>query len=512
MRWANPLFVQEMAQHWKSLGFVKGVEFWGQSFWNWPYTYDKVSPKLLYLDRDAPFYEVVGRYLWNADRDSDAEKAFWINYYSKRFGSREVGALLSQWYEMSGSIGPGLINLNATRVANWWSSVALMQQNVDQILEYNKNLNATPYTLYREAGRARQRFYPRPFDAYFFERYKAKYQLPIAGKSLPMFKEFYPYKERMQVDDLEQRKCMPVSQYAEYLVKGEVVDACLTPDKVIRLLHDLACESVALAEKAVEAAGDSPHKVELERFVTDSKIFKLATEALMAKEDAAILKARMLLEGNYSQQAGAFIKKMEESVQIYQKLHDLGMSCYTKASFRITWRNGLNEFKGDLAKQKKWLARAAANAAKTTRPDGLTRVENTIDGGIRIDAEEMLGPWKVGTAKYGDFEGWGYITPTQAGETKPITARIKNDASMECMVSVRALKGGAHQDRALAIEVNGKRLKTTHQGKGPAKGEYTWEEAGVVELPAGVVEVKLYPIGKKHPCADTILLTPHTDK
>ena len=354
MRWANPLFVQEMAQHWKSLGFVRGVEFWGQSFWDWPYTYDRVSPRLLYLDRDAPFYAVVGRYLWHADRQAKEEKAFWIKYYSERYGSRDVGELLADWYEVSGSIGPGLINLNATRVANWWSSVALMQQNIDQILEYNKRLDETPYTLYREAGRANQRFYPRPYDNYVFERYQAKYGLPVEGETLPMFEEFYPYAERMGVKQLEQRKCMPVTQYAEYLVKGEPVESNLTPDKVVRLLNELAIEALALAQGAEEAA-DSPYKAELRRFVTDSRIFKLATEALMAKEDAAILKACMLQKKEYDkEQVDDFIEKMEASVQIYQKLHDLGQSCYTKASFRITWTNGLNEFKADLDRQRAW--------------------------------------------------------------------------------------------------------------------------------------------------------------
>jgi len=247
MRWANPLFVQEMAQHWKSLGFVSGVEFWEQSFWTWPYTYDKVTPRLLYIDRDAPFYAVAGRYLWDADRDSDAEETFWNDYYSKRFGSRDVGERIARWYEVSGSIGPGLINLNATRVANWWSSVVLMQQNVDQILDYNKSLDETPYTLHREAGRAGQRFYPRPFDDYFFQRYRAKHDLPVPGKTPDMFKEFGPYAERMNVKDLAQRKCMPVTQYAEYLVKNETVDTAMTPDRVIRLLHELACEALELA-------------------------------------------------------------------------------------------------------------------------------------------------------------------------------------------------------------------------------------------------------------------------
>ncbi|MCX6997352.1 MAG: hypothetical protein NTV49_09755 [Kiritimatiellaeota bacterium] len=354
MRWADPLFVREMAQHWKSLGFVSGVEFWGQSFWNWPQTYDKVNPPLLYLDRDAPFYAAAGRYLWHADRDAAEERSFWTDYHAKRFGSREVGERIARWYEVSGSIGPGLLNLNATRVANWWSAVVLMNQNVDQILNCNKSLEETPYTLHREAGRAQQRFYPQPFDAFFFERYRKKYGLPLVGKAAAMFKEFQPYADRMQVKDLGQRKCMPVSQFAAYLARHEPVESAMTPDKVVRLLHDLACEALALAEQAVQAAGDSPHKPELQRFLTDSRIFKLATEALMAKEDAAMIKASLLLAGKHDEkQAATFLAKMEESVRIYQELHDLGQACYTKASFEIDWNSGLKEFMNDLTAQKK---------------------------------------------------------------------------------------------------------------------------------------------------------------
>jgi hypothetical protein len=120
-------------------------------------------------------------------------------------------------------------------------------------------------------------------------------------------------------------------------LKGQPVASSLTPDRVIRLLNELACEALVIAEEAVKAAAP-PHKAELGRFVTDSRIFKLATEALTAKEDAAILKACMLQKKEYDKaEVEAFIEKMKASVHFYQQLHDLGQSCYTKASFRITW-------------------------------------------------------------------------------------------------------------------------------------------------------------------------------
>lgn len=231
-----------------------------------------------------------------------------------------------------------------------------MNQSVDEILEYNKRLDETPYTLNREAGRAQQRFYPRPFDEYFFHRYQKKYKLPIAGKNPEIFKEFYPYAERMQVKDLAQRKTMPVSQYAGYLIKNETIDFALAPDKIIRLLNELAHESLDLAIKAANSAENTANKEELNRFVNDSRIFVLATETMMAKEEAAILKACMLLENKYpKQQADDFLAKMEESVKKYKELYDLGQASYIKASFRMDWAPGLKEFEEDLQKQRDWL-------------------------------------------------------------------------------------------------------------------------------------------------------------
>ena len=129
----------------------------------------------------------------------------------------------------------------------------------------------------------------------------------------------------------------------------------MVPDKVCTLLYELACESVDLAERAVTAAGNSSHREELQRFVSDSYIFKHATEALQSKQDAAILKACMLLENRYDEKkAEEFIRKMEESVQRCQKLFDLADASYHKASFLTEWKDGLDQFTGDLKRQREW--------------------------------------------------------------------------------------------------------------------------------------------------------------
>ena len=79
-------------------------------------------------------------------------------------------------------------------------------------------------------------------------------------------------------------------------------DQALVPDKVIALLNALARESLGIANQALSFAKKSgvseENKKELARFVTDSKLYILSTEVMIHKEQAAILKARMLINPN----------------------------------------------------------------------------------------------------------------------------------------------------------------------------------------------------------------------
>jgi hypothetical protein len=517
MRWGSPAMLRETMHQLKRLGFVRGVEFFGQTFWKWPYTLDKLEPyqkgyfpegpKLVSLDRDAIYFDAFGRYLWRSDRNSETEEAYWTQYLTKRFGSGKVGELICQWYVASGPIGPGLQNLNATKVAGWWPSVMLHNQSIGQILECNKNLNETPYTLYRETGRAQQRFYPRPFDAFFFDRYREAYGVPKPGRFPGMYKEFTPYKERLGNDQLGQRHCMPVSQYSEALEEGSPVDQALTPDNAAVLLNTLAKESLELANQAVQSAKDAGLRDEttreLERFATDSQMYVLATEAMLHKVQAAILKARMLLNEDRAF-AEAFLKHMEESVASYEKLATLTESTYLHGNdlMKTHWKDkGIKEFRDDLRRQRDWIEKGPG--------PGNCRVLD--DGGLYIEAEWMKGPWRIGTEKYSDFKGTGYAASFYAQvdpEPSPMTLEVKASIAGEYTVWTRALIGGAHQDRALAVEVAGQRLKPTHKGQGPKEGAFTWERAGTVRLNAGDIVLKVHPVGRHHPAADAIVLTP----
>jgi hypothetical protein len=279
----------------------------------------------------------------------------------------------------------------------------------------------------------------------------------------------------------------------------------MTPDKVCDLLCELADEARGSARAALAAATDPASKAELERFLSDSRMYVLATRALRHKVGAAILKARMLRAGSAGLESH-FLRHMEQSCEVYKDLAQLTDRTYRNANDLMGrhWkREGLSEFRNDLATQRAWLA-AFQRTKSVTLPEGA----------VRLEAEAMAGPWRIGNDRYTGFSGTGYAASYYAAvrpTPEPMTAKVYVPKAGEYAVWVRALVGGSHQDRALAVEVAGQRLEPTHTARGSAKGGFLWERAGHMKLPRGTAEIRIHPVGKRHPTADAVLLTPDVD-
>ena len=342
MRWASPRFIAETVSEWKKLGFLKGAELYPTIFWQWPYSLDKLEPdqtgykpagrKLLWLDRDALYLDAFGRYLWKTDRALRAEQKHWEQNLARKFGSAKAGKALYQWYVLTGPISPGMQNLTATRFMNWWPTVMLQNQGVDLILKARQRIDDVPACLTKVTGS--DDYYSQPVDAYFFDRYKAKYHLP----------------------QLAQRVSMPVRQYAEALNAGRKVTDAMTPDKVCDLLCELARESLSAANTALVTASEETRE-EAGRFASDSTLYMLATEALKEKVWAALCKAQMLKSGDRTV-GTAFLKHLENSVAAYEELAALTDRTYLYANDlgATHWKTqGLREFQQDLKAQRAWL-------------------------------------------------------------------------------------------------------------------------------------------------------------
>ena len=126
----------------------------------------------------------------------------------------------------------------------------------------------------------------------------------------------------------------------------------------------------------------------------------------------------------------------------------------------------------------------------------------------------MTGPWRKGSDKYAGYLGTGYAASWYAAKQNapvPMEATVRIGAAGEYTVWVRALIGGAHQDRALAVEIAAKRLAPTHADKGSKSGAFTWARAGRVKLPAGHAVLRIHPVGKHHATADAVLLVRDAD-
>ncbi len=159
----------------------------------------------------------------------------------------------------------------------------------------------------------------------------------------------------------------PYTQYAEAMLASRQVTDAMIPDKLCDLLCTLSEEALESARAARAATTPSEAKAELDRFVTDSQMYVLATRALRHKVSAATLKARMLHAGQ-ADLSNVFEKHMQQSVKIYENLAQLTDRTYRNANDLMGrhWkREGLAEFRKDMATQTAWLA-AFQKPPKTT--------------------------------------------------------------------------------------------------------------------------------------------------
>lgn len=109
-RWGSPDFIQKAVQAMHDIHHANGLHLYPQaSYWDWPYTADKINPRLLEMNRDWIWYKAWGRYAWNGHRDSTKEAIYWTNTLGKKYGCGQYGKDILDAYQSSGRISPILI-------------------------------------------------------------------------------------------------------------------------------------------------------------------------------------------------------------------------------------------------------------------------------------------------------------------------------------------------------------------------------------------------------------------
>jgi hypothetical protein len=110
-RYGSADFIQRSVQAMHQVHEGNGLHLYPQaSYWDWPYTADKTSPRLLQIDRDWIWYKQWARYAWKAGRDRGEEVSYWSRQLQNKYGgSLQTGKNILDAYEESGQIAPKLL-------------------------------------------------------------------------------------------------------------------------------------------------------------------------------------------------------------------------------------------------------------------------------------------------------------------------------------------------------------------------------------------------------------------
>jgi hypothetical protein len=109
-RYGSPEFIQKCVQAMHDIQGANGLHLYPQaSYWDWPHTADKTSPRLLEMERDWIWYQGWARYAWNCRRDKQEETEFWTEQLEKYYGCTGHGNDILKAYTESGQISPKLL-------------------------------------------------------------------------------------------------------------------------------------------------------------------------------------------------------------------------------------------------------------------------------------------------------------------------------------------------------------------------------------------------------------------
>ena len=143
-RWSSPAFTQKAVQAMHRVHGANGLHLYPQaSYWDWPYTADKLpgGERQLQIDRDWMWYAAWGRYSWNCHRGED--KAYWEKRLADYYGTDTLTAKrIIEAYDEYGEIAPKLLRRFGITEGN--RQTLLLGMKMSQLV------NPYKYTVYEE--------------------------------------------------------------------------------------------------------------------------------------------------------------------------------------------------------------------------------------------------------------------------------------------------------------------------------------------------------------------------
>ena len=141
-RWSSPAFIEKAVQAMHRVHGANGLHLYPQaSYWDWPYTADKLpnGKRELQIDRDWMWYSAWGRYAWNSKRQNDG--AYWEKTLADYYGTDMATAKrILAAYDESGEIAPKLIRRFGITEGN--RQCLLLGMKISQLV------NPYKYTVY----------------------------------------------------------------------------------------------------------------------------------------------------------------------------------------------------------------------------------------------------------------------------------------------------------------------------------------------------------------------------
>jgi hypothetical protein len=107
-RWGDPDFIRQTEANFVRIG-IGGLHLYPLRYWDWPFTADNTTPRLMQMDRDWIWYQAWARYAWNPERDAAKEHAYWVGQFAAHFGTEDAAQHLLAAYALSGICAPKLL-------------------------------------------------------------------------------------------------------------------------------------------------------------------------------------------------------------------------------------------------------------------------------------------------------------------------------------------------------------------------------------------------------------------
>lgn len=108
-RYGDTEFIKQSVRASRDRLGASGIHLYPLSYWNWPYSPDKMDPPLIQWRRDWIWFQAWARYAWNPDVPEEEDHAYWISQLASVYGSTRAAEKILAVYNDAGEVAPRLI-------------------------------------------------------------------------------------------------------------------------------------------------------------------------------------------------------------------------------------------------------------------------------------------------------------------------------------------------------------------------------------------------------------------